>query len=145
MTALNLQTAQAIVAGVLQYARDRRFQPLGVAVFDARGALIAYAAEDGTSLRRQDIAFAKANGALGMGLGSRTIAARAKAQPVFYSALATIIQGGLAPAPGGVLVRDEEGVLLGAVGVSGDVSDNDEAAALAGIEWAGFKADPGRE
>jgi len=145
MTALNLQSAQAIIAGALQYARDRRFQPLGVAVFDARGALIAYAAEDGTSLRRQDIAFAKANGALGMGLGSRTIAARAKSQPVFYSALANIIQGGLAPAPGGVLVRDEEGVLLGAVGVSGDVSDNDEAAALAGIEWSGFKPDPGRE
>ncbi len=145
MTALNLQSAQTIIAGALQYARDRRFQPLGVAVFDARGALIAYAAEDGTSLRRQDIAFAKANGALGMGLGSRTIAARAKAQPVFYSALSTIIQGGLAPAPGGVLVRDEEGVLLGAVGVSGDVSDNDEAAALAGIEWSGFKPDPGRE
>ena len=145
MTALNLQSAQAIIAGALQYARDRRFQPLGVAVFDARGALIAYAAEDGTSLRRQDIAFAKANGALGMGLDSRTIAARAKSQPVFYSALANIIQGGLAPAPGGVLVRDEEGVLLGAVGVSGDVSDNDEAAALAGIEWSGFKPDPGRE
>ncbi|HEY5411357.1 MAG TPA: heme-binding protein [Caulobacteraceae bacterium] len=145
MTALNLQTAQAVVSGALKYARDRRFQPLGVAVLDARGALIAYAAEDGTSLRRQDIALAKANGALGMGLGSRTLAARAKSQPVFYSALANVIQGGLAPAPGGVLVRDAEGVLLGAVGVSGDVSDNDEAAALAGIEWAGFKADPGRE
>ncbi len=144
MTALNLQTAQAIVAGVLKYARDRRFQPLGVAVLDARGALVAYAAEDGTSLRRQDIALAKANGAIGMGLGSRSIASRAKAQPVFYSALASVIQGGLAPAPGGVLVRDAEGVLLGAVGVSGDVSDNDEAAALAGIEWAGLKADPGR-
>ena len=144
MTTLNLQTAQALIAGALKYARDRRFQPLGVAVFDARGALIAYAAEDGTSLRRQDIAFAKANGALGMGLGSRTIATRAKAQPVFYSALANIIQGGFAPAPGGVLVRDADGVLLGAVGVSGDVSDNDEAAALFGIQEVGLKADPGQ-
>ena len=145
MTALNLQTAQTLIAAALKYARERRFQPLGVAVLDARGALIAYAAEDGTSLRRQDIALAKANAALGMGLGSRTLAARAKAQPVFYSALANVIQGGFAPAPGGVLVRDKDGVLLGAVGVSGDVSDNDEAAALFGIQEVGLTADPGRE
>ncbi len=144
MTALNLQTAQALIAGALQYARDRRFQPLGVAVVDVRGALIAYAAEDGTSLRRQDIALGKANAAIGMGLGSRTIAARAKSQPVFYSALANVIQGGFAPAPGGVLVRDDQGILLGAVGVSGDVSDNDEAAALFGIQEVGLKADPGQ-
>ena len=145
MTALNLQTAQTVIAAALQYARERKFQPLGVAVVDVRGALIAYAAEDGTSLHRQDIALAKANAAIGMGLGSRTLAARAKSQPVFYSALANVIQGGFAPAPGGVLVRDAEGVLLGAVGVSGDVSDNDEAAALFGIQEVGLKADPGRE
>ena len=144
MTVLNLQTAQALIAAALQYARDRRFQPLGVAVVDVRGALIAYAAEDGTSLRRQDIALGKANAAIGMGLGSRTIAARAKSQPVFYSALANVIQGGFAPAPGGVLVRDDQGILLGAVGVSGDVSDNDEAAALFGIQEVGLKADPGQ-
>jgi uncharacterized protein GlcG (DUF336 family) len=145
MSTLNLQTAQTLIAAALKYARERRFQPLGVAVLDARGALIAYAAEDGTSLRRQDIALAKANGALGMGMGSRAIASRAKAQPVFYSALASLVQGGLAPAPGGVLVRDADGALLGAVGVSGDVSDNDEAAALFGIQEVGLKADPGRE
>ena len=73
------------------------------------------------------------------------VAARAKAQPVFYSALADVIQGGLAPAPGGVLVRDKDGSLLGAVGVSGDVSDNDEAAALFGIQEVGLTADPGRD
>jgi uncharacterized protein GlcG (DUF336 family) len=145
MTALNLQTAQTMIAAALSYARERRFQPLGVAVLDARGALVAYAAEDGTSLRRQDIALAKANAALAMGMGSRAIAARAKAQPVFYAALANVIQGGFAPAPGGVLVRDAEGALLGAIGVSGDVSDNDESAALFGIQEAGLKADPGRE
>jgi len=145
MTALNLQTAQALIAAALKHARARGFLPLGVAVLDPRGALLAYAAEDGTSLRRQDIALAKANGALAMGLGSRTLAARAKAQPVFFSALAGVVQGGLAPAPGGVLVRDGAGTLLGAVGVSGDVSDNDEAAAIAGIEAVGLAADPGRD
>ena len=145
MTALNLQTAQALVAAALKHARARGFLPLGVAVLDTRGALVAYAAEDGTSLRRQDIALAKANGALGMGLGSRTLAARSQKQPVFFGALANVIQGGFAPAPGGVLVRDDAGVLLGAVGVSGDISDNDEAAAVAGIEAVGLKADPGQD
>jgi uncharacterized protein GlcG (DUF336 family) len=145
MTALNLQTAQALIAAALKHARSKGFLPLGVAVLDTRGALVAYAAEEGTSLRRQDIALAKANGALGMGLGSRTLAARAKNQPVFFGALANVIQGGFAPAPGGVLVRGEAGELLGAVGVSGDVSDNDEAAAVAGIEAVGLKADPGKD
>ena len=145
MTQLSLPTAQALVAAALQHARARGFRPLGVAVLDARGALIAYAAEDGSSLRRQDVALAKANGALGMGMGSRTLAARAKATPVFFGALSHVIQGGLAPAPGGVLIRSADGVLLGAVGVSGDISDNDEAAALAGIAAVGLVADPGED
>ena len=145
MTALDLQTAQALIAEALKHARGKGFLPLGVAVLDPRGALVAYAAEDGTSLRRQDIALAKANGALGMGLGSRTLAARAKTQPAFFTALAGVIQGGFAPAPGGVLVRGGDGQLLGAVGVSGDISDNDEAAAIAGIEAVGLQADPGKD
>jgi uncharacterized protein GlcG (DUF336 family) len=145
MTRLNLRTAQDLVAAALQHARAGGFKPLAVAVLDARGALIAYAAEDGSSLRRQDIALAKANGALGMGLGSRTLAARAKVAPAFIGALSQVMQGGLAPAAGGVLVRDAGGELLGAVGVSGDVSDNDEAAALAGIAAVGLVGDPGED
>jgi uncharacterized protein GlcG (DUF336 family) len=145
MTALNLETAQGIVAAALKHARSKGFLPLGVGVLDARGALIAYAAEDGTSLRRVDIALAKANGALAMGLGSRTLAARAKLQPAFYAALPEVIRGGLAPAPGGVLVRAADGSLLGAVGVSGDISDNDEAAALAGVAAVGLVGDPGAD
>ena len=145
MTQISLVTAQELVAAVLAHARASAFKPLGVAVLDVRGALVAYAAEDGTSLRRQDIALAKANGALGMGLGSRTLASRAKATPAFFGALSHVIQGGLAPAPGGVLVRTADGLLLGAVGVSGDVSDNDEAAALAGIAAVGLIGDPGAD
>lgn len=145
MTELNLAAAQALIGAALSHARKNSYLPLGVAVLDARGALIAYAAEDGTSLRRQDIALAKANGALAMGLGSRTLAARSKAAPQFFAALPVVIQGGLAPAPGGVLVRDREGRLLGAVGVSGDVSDNDEKAALAGIAALDLVGDPGAD
>ncbi len=145
MSALNLAAAQTLIAAALGHARGKGLLPLAVAVLDARGALVAYAAEDGSSLRRQDIALAKANGALGMGLGSRTLAARSRAAPPFFGALSHVIQGGMAPAPGGVLVRDEAGVLLGAVGVSGDVSDNDEAAALAGIAAVGLVGDPGAD
>ena len=145
MTDLSLATAQTLVAAALKHARDKGFLPLAVAVLDARGALVAYAAEDGSSLHRQDIALAKANGALGMGLGSRTLAARSRIAPQFFAALPVIMQGGLAPAPGGVLVRDQGGRLIGAVGVSGDMSDNDEAAALAGIAAAGLVGDPGAD
>jgi len=145
MSTIGLNTAQSLIAATLAHARQKGFMPLAVAVLDGRGALVAYAAEDGSSLHRQDIALAKANGALGMGLGSRTLAARSRAAPVFFSALSHVIQGGLAPAPGGVLVRTSDGVLLGAVGVSGDVSDNDEAAALAGIESVGLVGDPGAD
>jgi uncharacterized protein GlcG (DUF336 family) len=145
MTLLSLHTAQDLIAAALSHARAKTFKPLGVAVLDVRGALVAYAAEDGTSLRRQDIAFAKANGALGMGLGSRTLAARAKAAPAFIGALSQVMQGGLAPAPGGVLIRTADGELLGAVGVSGDVSVHDEAAALAGIAAVGLVGDPGED
>lgn len=145
MPQLNLATAQALVAATLEHARAKSFKPLGVAVLDARGALLAYAAEDGSSLRRQDIAMAKANGALGMGLGSRTLAARARIAPAFIGSLSGLMQGGLAPAPGGVLVRTADGVLLGAIGVSGDTSDNDEAAALAGVAAVGLVGDPGED
>ncbi|MEI9964785.1 MAG: heme-binding protein [Caulobacteraceae bacterium] len=145
MTQLSLSTAQAIVSAALAQARRAGFLPVAVAVLDVRGALVAYAAEDGSSLHRQDIAMAKANGALGMGLGSRTLAARSKTQPTFYAALAGLIQGGLAPVPGGVLVRTADGVLVGAVGVSGDVSDNDEIVALAGVQAVGLVGDPGAD
>ncbi len=145
MSKLDLTTAQALIGATLGFGRDKGFLPLAVAVLDSRGALIAFAAEDGASLRRADIALAKANGALGMGLGSRTLAARSRVAPQFFAALPQIIQGGLAPVPGGVLIRDREGLLLGAAGVSGDNSDNDEAAALAGIAAVGLAADPGSD
>jgi uncharacterized protein GlcG (DUF336 family) len=145
MSQFSLSVAQDLIAAALKHARAQNFLPLGVAVLDTRGALVAYAAEDGTSLRRADVALAKANGALAMGLGSRTLAARSKVQPQFFASLATVIQGGFAPAPGGVLVRTADGVLLGAVGVSGDISDNDEAAALAGIAALGLVGDPGAD
>jgi uncharacterized protein GlcG (DUF336 family) len=141
--AVKLEIAQKILGAALAAARAHDFKPLTIAVLDARGALKAFAAEDGTSLKRGEIAVAKAAGALAMGLGSRTLGTMAAQRPQFVAAVTHVVGGMLIPVAGGVLVRDGTGELLGAVGVSGDTSDNDETAALAGIEAAGLKADPG--
>ena len=140
---MKLEIAQKIVAAALASGRSHSFKPLGVAVLDARGALKAFAAEDGTSLRRAEIAIGKAHGSLAMGLGSRALAKMAAERPFFVAAVTHAVGGSLIPVPGGVLIKDAAGALLGAVGVSGDTSDNDEVAALAGIEAAGLKGDTG--
>ena len=140
---LMLAQAQTIVSAALAEARRAGMKPLVVTVLDARGTTKALAAEDGTSLRRGEIAHGKAHGALALGMGSRAIAKRAAEQPSFVAAVTHAAGGALVPVAGGVLVRDDEGTLLGAVGVSGDTSDNDEAAALAGIAAAGLLGDPG--
>jgi uncharacterized protein GlcG (DUF336 family) len=143
MSELTLEKAQAMVAAALGHAREAKFQPLAVAVLDARGVLKAFAAEDGTSLRRAEIAQGKAHGAISMGIGSRALARAAAERPHFVAAVTHAVGGSLIPVPGGVLIRSAAGAVLGAVGVTGDTSDNDEAAALAGIKAAGFTADPG--
>jgi uncharacterized protein GlcG (DUF336 family) len=129
----------------LTYAEEHALQPVAVTVVDARGALISAAAQDGTSLRRHGVAFAKAYGALSLGMGSRSIARRAREQAYFVAAVSHVADGHLIPAPGGVLVRDENGVIIGAVGISGDTSDNDEAAALHALDSAGLTGDPGSD
>lgn len=145
MSDLTLAAAQQIVSAALAHARTKSFKPLAVAVLDARGALKAYAAEDKTSLRRFDIARGKAYGAIAMGIGSRTLGKMALERPHFVAAAGNAIGGMLVPVAGGVLIKAQKGELVGAVGISGDTSDNDEAAATAGIAAAGFKADPGSD
>ncbi len=143
MPELTLKHAQEIVAGALRHARGAKFEPLAVLVLDARGVPKAFAAEDGTSLRRFEIAHGKAHGALAFGLGSRELGKRADARPQFIAAVTHAVGGMLIPVPGGVLIRDAERRIVGVVGISGDTSDNDEAAALAGIEAAGLTGDAG--
>ncbi len=142
---LTLQQAQTILVGALSYAEQNGMNPVAIHVLDARGVLKAMAAMDGTSLRRSDIAFGKAHGAIGLGMGSRSLFKRAKEQAFFIAAATDAIGGKLIPVPGGVLIRDIAGSLIGAVGISGCTSDNDEAAALAGIEAAGLVGDPGSD
>jgi uncharacterized protein GlcG (DUF336 family) len=142
MVHLTLADAQVVVAAALAHAREKSFAPMAVAVLDARGALKAFAAEEGTALRRADIAIGKAYGALSRGVGSRTLGKRAEERPHFIAAVTHAIGGSLVPVAGGVLIRGGDDSIIGAVGVTGDTSDNDEAAALAGLAAAGLTADP---
>lgn len=142
MPALTLDHARMILDTALATGRDKGFKPLAVAVLDARGALKAFAAQDGTSLRRGEIARGKADGALALGVGSRALAKMAAERPAFVAAATHAVGGSLVPVPGGVLVMSG-GEVVGAVGVSGDLSDNDEVCAVAGIEAAGLTAETG--
>jgi uncharacterized protein GlcG (DUF336 family) len=140
---ISLAQASTIVDDALRKGRELDCAPLTVAVLDSGGHLVAFKREDKSGLLRFDIAFGKAWGALGMGFGSRTLAARAGKMPMFFTALAAVSAGRMVPVPGGVLIRDAAGELLGAVGISGDTSERDEMCALAGIEAAGLRADAG--
>jgi uncharacterized protein GlcG (DUF336 family) len=136
-----LDQAEAIAAATLQHGRSLGAAPLTVAVLDAGGHLVVLKREDGSGILRPQIAHAKAWSALGMGVSSRELGVRAERQPIFFGALASVAGGRLAPAAGGVLVRTAEGAVIGAVGVSGDVSDVDEVCALAGLRAAGLCTD----
>jgi uncharacterized protein GlcG (DUF336 family) len=140
---LTLAQARTILDHTLAAGREKKFKPLGVAIVDARGALRAYAEEDGNPILRSKIASGKAFGAVAFGAGSRRLHQIGVERPHMAAALVEISGGALVPVPGGVLIRDRSGALLGAVGVSGDTSDNDEVAAVAGIEAAGFAAETG--
>jgi uncharacterized protein GlcG (DUF336 family) len=140
---VTLAQASTIVDVALNKAREMNLAALTVAVLDAGGHLVAFKREDNSGILRHDIAYGKAWGALGMGFGSRTLFERATNTPQFFNALYAASGGRVVTNPGGVLIRDAGGRIIGAVGVSGDTSDNDEVCAIAGIEAAGLKADPG--
>ncbi|MDS0858653.1 heme-binding protein [Burkholderia pseudomultivorans] len=141
MQNFSLVQASAIVDAALAHAREQGCHPMTVAVLDAGGHLLALKREDNSGILRPQIAQAKAWGALGMGHGGRTLAERAASAPAFYAALTDISGGRIAPVPGGVLVRNAEGDVIGAVGISGDHPDKDEACAIRGIGSVGLRAD----
>jgi uncharacterized protein GlcG (DUF336 family) len=143
MARLSFARAQRILRATLSEAEARSLNPLAVVVLDDRGVVRSAASQDGVSLGRFEIAHGKAYGALAAGVGSRTLNRMALDRPHFISALVASTQGRCVPVPGGVLMRDARGEVVGAVGVSGDTSDNDEAAAMGGIESAGLSADGG--
>ena len=143
MSVVTLAQASSIVDVALRKGRETSCAPLTVAVLDAGGHLVAFKREDKSGLLRFDIAFGKAWGALGMGFGSRTLATRAASTPQFFTMLAAASGGRMITNPGGVLIKNGGGDVIGAVGISGDTSDKDEVCAVAGVDAAGLKADPG--
>lgn len=145
MTTLTLPQASTIVDAALANGEAHGFAPLAIVVLDAGGHDLVVKRSEAAAFYRTEIARTKAFGCLGMGMGGRDLAKRAKGVPGFYAALATVTSGGLLPMPGGVLIRDAAGALIGAVGVSGDTGGNDEIAAVAGIAAAGLTADPGTD
>lgn len=143
MSNVTMAQASIIVDKALEYGRAQKFEPLAVAVLDAGGHLVAFKREDKASIMRFEIAFGKAYGCLGMGFGGREFARRVPITPHFIQALSAAFGGRLVPVPGGVLIRDGSGEIVGAVGISGDTSENDEACAIAGIKATGLHADTG--
>jgi len=143
MSSVTLAQATSIVDAALKKGRDTGCAPLTVAVLDPGGHLVCFKREDKSGILRFDIAYGKAWGALGFGFGSRELGNRAAKQQMFYTAIAAASAGRVVPAPGGVLIRNATGEVIGCVGISGDTSDKDEVCAVAGIEAAGLKADPG--
>ncbi|MBA2589507.1 MAG: heme-binding protein [Alphaproteobacteria bacterium] len=135
---ISLDKANTIISAAFAKGKDAGMKPLSCVVVDAGGHVIAFQRQDGTSFLRLDIARGKAAGALALGVNSRRIEEMAKDRPHFISALAHLTPGGLAPVAGGVIVKGPDGLPIGAVGVTGDTSDNDEVAALAGIAAAGL-------
>lgn len=138
-TPLSLASADALSDAVLAHGRKSSFLPLAVAVLDVGGHLIVGKREDGCGIMRLDVAVAKAWGALGMGVPAKALGERLSGNPGFLSALIAVSDGRLAANAGGVLITDAEGRVIGAVGVSGDIGENDEACALVGIEAAGLR------
>ena len=143
MSNVSLADASVIVDKALEHGRHLMLKPLTVAVLDAGGHLVALKRENNSSLLRPQIACGKAWGVLGMGFGGRELARRAAAAPAFVTALTAASEGRIIPVPGGVLIRDHAGTVVGAVGISGDLSEQDEACAVVGIKAAGLVPDTG--
>lgn len=140
MSNITLEQASVIIDTALAAGREQDLKPLTVAVLDSGGHLIAMKREDKSSLLRYEIAAGKAWGSLGMGISTRQMKGRFEGNPHFFGAIASLADGRMLCSPGGVLVHDSSGDVIGAVGASGDTGDNDEGCILAGIEAAGLKA-----
>ncbi|WP_248796730.1 GlcG/HbpS family heme-binding protein [Pseudomonas sp. MWU13-2105] len=143
MSALTLNVAVNLASQAISAGRAISAAPLTIAVLDGGGHLVTLQREDGASLLRPQIAIGKAWGAIALGKGSRLLALDAQQRPAFVAALNSLGQGCVVPAPGGVLIRDQEGRVIGAIGITGDTSDIDEQCAISAVEALGLVADAG--
>lgn len=143
MARISLSKANRIISVALATAKEKGFKPMSVSVVDAGGHVIAFQRQDGSSNLRYQIATGKAYGAVALGVGPRTLNKMAMDRPHFFTGLSGVSEGKIIPVPGGALIKTKAGEIIGAVGVTGDTSDNDEICAVAGVEAAGFVADVG--
>ena len=143
MSALTLNLAVSLASQAIAAGRAISAAPLTIAVLDGGGHLVTLQREDGASLLRPQIAIGKAWGAIALGKGSRLLALDAQQRPAFVAALNSLGQGSVVPAPGGVLIRDQAGKVIGAIGITGDTSDIDEQCAISAVEALGWVADAG--
>jgi uncharacterized protein GlcG (DUF336 family) len=139
---ISLRKARTIIRKTFEKGRELELKPLAVVVLDAGGHVQAFEREDGASPGRFGVAHGKAYGSIMLGIPSSAKMARAEQQAYFIGAVNGAFDGKLVPVPGGILIRDRKGDVIGAVGISGDTSDNDVKAGLAGIEAAGLTAEP---
>ena len=140
---IDLETATRIIDAAIAKGREMEFLPLTVVVLDDSGTIKAMKRDDGASLMRPDIAIGKAWGCLGFGVGNRVLHGRSETTPVFINSLIEMSGGRIAPMPGGALIKNNEGRIIGAVGVTGDTADNDEICAIAGVEAVDLICDTG--
>ena len=140
---IDLVTATKIVDAALAKGRELGFQPLTVVVLDDGGVIKSMKRDDGASLMRPEIAMGKAWGCLGFGFGNRVIVERSQSAPGFVNALIGMSGGRIVPSPGGVLIKDGDGRIVGALGITGDTGDNDEICAVAAVEAVGLTPDTG--
>jgi len=139
---IDLATASKIIDAALALARQRKLRPMTLCILDSGGDLVAFKREDGTGIRRYDVVMGKAFGALVMNRPSRVIGTLAQQAPAFIQSLMVATQGRMVPTPGGVLIKDRDGRIIGAVGSSGDDPDEDEGCAIAGVKVAGLVPEP---
>lgn len=143
MAKLSLSKANKIVREALKKGHEQSMKPLTVVVLDAGGHMVAMQREDNSSILRPQVAQGKAFGCIAVGMGSRWLNAQAETRPHFLEGLSNVSGGKIVAVPGGVLIKTNSGEIIGAVGITGDTSDNDEMAAIAGIQAAQFVADTG--
>ena len=142
MVTLPLEKASIILEKALNIGKEASMLPMTVVILDAGGHMVALKRQDGAGILRVELANAKAYGALGMGVSTRVLGERLQNRSVFAGALTGISKGRWVSVPGGVLIRNDNAQVIGAVGISGDTSDKDEYAAINAIKAAGYYPEP---
>ena len=142
MRGLSLKEANTVIDGTFAEAAKRKLRPLSAIVLDAGGRVKAFQKQDGSSLLRFEIAYGKAFGSLGLGRPSRLVLQKAKDKPLFMESVVNLADGPIFLEGGAQLIRDpSSGEVMGAVGVTGDTNQMDDACAIVGIHSAGLKTD----